>query len=412
MPLNLTHILRRDNGPERRFAALGFVGALLLLGALGACGGGGGSSSVAVPAPSPNPALPTLSFALVASGFSAPLGIAQANDGSARLFVVEQGGKIIIVKNGAKLATPLLDIGGKVVAGGERGLLGLAFPPNFAAKKHFYVNYTRAGDGATVIARYRVSSSNADAADAASEQILLTVAQPFSNHNGGHLTFGPDGMLYIGLGDGGAGGDPDERAQNPNELLGKMLRIDVESGATPYAVPSGNAFANGVGGRAEIWALGLRNPWRYAFDRQSGDLYVGDVGQGTDEEISFLPAGSAAGSNLGWDVLEGNDCFEPSSNCTPPANYIAPVATYARSASCASVTGGYVYRGSSIAALQGWYLYADFCDGRVWRMQRSGATWQNELVADTDFSISSFGEDESGNLYFVDLSRGELRRVQ
>ena len=397
---------------EHRFAALGMVGALLLLSALGACGGGGGSSSVAVPAPSPDSAPPKLSFALVASGFSAPLGIEHANDGSARLFVVEQGGKIVIFKNGAKLATPFLDIGGKVVAGGERGLLGLAFPPSFAAKKHFYVNYTRAGDGATVIARYRVSSSNSDAADAASEQILLTVAQPFSNHNGGHLAFGPDGMLYIGLGDGGAGGDPDERAQNPNDLLGKMLRIDVESGAMPYAIPPGNAFANGVGGRAEIWALGLRNPWRYTFDRQSGDLYIGDVGQGTNEEISFLPAGSAGGSNFGWDVLEGNDCFEPSSNCTLPANYIAPVAIYARSASCASVAGGYVYRGSANSALQGWYLYADFCDGRVWRMQRSGATWQSELIADTDFSISSFGEDESGNLYFVDLARGELRQIR
>jgi glucose/arabinose dehydrogenase len=394
-------------------ALFGSVAASILVGALVACGGGGGSSNstAPLPNPNPNPAPVTLSFAVVASGFSAPLGIAHAGDGSGRLFVVEQGGRIIIFRNGAKLATPFLDIGSKVVAGGERGLLGLAFPPNFAAKKHFYVNYTRTGDGATVVARYRVSASNADIADAATEQILLTVAQPFSNHNGGHLAFGPDGMLYIGTGDGGAGGDPDERAQNSSELLGKMLRIDVESGAPPYAIPAGNAFPGGVGGRAEIWALGLRNPWRYAFDRQSGDLYIGDVGQGTDEEISFLAAGSAAGSNFGWDVLEGNDCFEPSSNCSAPANYVAPVATYTRGGSCASVTGGQVYRGPGNAALQGVYLYADFCDGRIWGLRRSAGAWQNDLLADTDFSISSFGEDEAGNVYFVDLNSGELRRI-
>ena len=403
----------RCNGLKRGSTALAAAGALLLMSALGACGGGGGSSSVAAPNPNPNPnpAPLTLSFAVVASGFSAPLGVAHPGDGSGRLFVVEQGGRIVVVKNGAKLATPFLDIGGKIVSGGERGLLGLAFPPNFTAQKHFYVNYTRAGDGATVLARYRVSSANADNADATTEQILLTVPQPFSNHNGGHLAFGPDGMLYIGLGDGGAGGDPDERAQSPNELLGKMLRIDVESGATPYAIPPGNAFANGAGGRAEIWALGLRNPWRYAFDRQSGDLYIGDVGQGKDEEISYLPAGSAGGSNFGWDVLEGNDCFEPASNCTPPANYVAPIATYTRGSSCASVTGGHVYRGPGNAALQGVYLYADFCDGRIWGLRRSGGSWQNDLLAETDFSISSFGEDETGSVYFVDLNSGELRRI-
>jgi glucose/arabinose dehydrogenase len=385
--------------------------ALTLALALAACGGGGGANSAASPAPTPTPqALGTLNFPVTASGFSAPLGIAHAGDGSGRLFIVEQGGKIIILKSGAKLATPLLDISAKVSAGGERGLLGLAFPPNFAAKKHFYVNYTRAGDGASVVARYRVSS-NPDVADAASEQILLTVAQPFSNHNGGHLLFGPDGLLYIGLGDGGAGGDPDQRSQNPNELLGKMLRIDVESGANPYAIPTGNAFPGGAGGRAEIWALGLRNPWRYSFDRQSGDLYIGDVGQVAREEISVLAASSAGGANFGWDVLEGELCFEPASNCTPPANYVPPVATYARSSSCASVTGGHVYRGPGNVALQGVYLYADYCDGRIWGLKRKGATWQNDLLADTDFAISSFGEDEAGNVYFVDLSSGELRQI-
>lgn len=327
------------------------------------------------------------------------------------MFVVERGGAIKVLKNGTTLATPFLDIASRITtAGSEQGLLGLAFSPDYITTGEFYANYTRAADGATIVARYRVSS-NADIADPKSEEIILTEPQPFANHNGGHLAFGPDGYLYIGLGDGGSGGDPGNRAQNLSERLGKLLRIDVECGVTPCATPASNPFDATAGVRVEIWALGLRNPWRFSFDRLTGDLFIGDVGQGGQEEINFQAASSAGGENYGWRILEGEACFDPPANCTPPTHYSAPVATYLRGSGCSSVTGGYVYRGPADAALDGAYLYADFCDGRVWRLKRNGTAWQNDLLADTNFSISSFGEDEAGNLYLVDFGVGTLYLV-
>jgi glucose/arabinose dehydrogenase len=378
----------------------------LLVATLCACGGGGGSSNANSP-----PQNSQLAFTRTATDLIQPLFVTHAGDGSNRMFVVERGGAIKVLKNGATLATPFLDIASRITtAGSEQGLLGLAFSPAYATNGEFYVNYTRAADGATIVSRYRVST-NADIADPNSEEIILTEPQPFVNHNGGHLAFGPDGYLYIGLGDGGSGGDPGDRAQDLNERLGKLLRIDVECGVPPCAAPASNPFVATAGARAEIWALGLRNPWRFSFDRLTGDLYIGDVGQGGQEEINFQAAASAGGENYGWRILEGEACFDPSSNCTPPTNYSAPIATYTRAASCSSVTGGYVYRGPSDTILDGGYIYADFCDGRVWRLKRNGAIWQNDLLADTDFSVSSFGEDEVGNLYLVDYGTGTTYRV-
>ena len=377
---------------------------LLVTALLAGCGGGGGSST-------PSTATSPLAFTSIASGFNQPVNLTHAGDNSNRLFVVERGGTIRVIKAGATPATPFLDIAARVTTnGGEQGLLGLAFSPSYSSNGEFYVNYTRAADGATVVARYRVSA-DADIANANSEEIVLTEAQPFANHNGGHIAFGPDGYLYIGLGDGGSGGDPGNRAQNLGERLGKLLRIDVACGRTPCPAPPSNPFIADAGARGEIWALGLRNPWRFSFDRQTGDLYIGDVGQGAHEEIDFQSAASLGGENYGWRILEGDACFEPQSNCAPPANYAAPIATYSRSASCASVTGGYMYRGPADATLDGGYLYADFCDGRIWRLKRNGTAWQNDLLADTDFSIASFGEDQLGNLYLIDYAAGTIYRV-
>ena len=399
-------ILRQGIGAGYMGFTLRSIFLVSLVAALfAACGGGSGGSS------NPPPQASQLAFTQTATGFTQPLFVTHAGDGSDRLFVVERGGMIKIFKNGGTLATPFLDLSSHIIVSGpEQGLLGLAFSPNYETNGEFYVNYTRTPDGATVVARYRVTS-DADIADPNIEEIILIEPQPFANHNGGHLAFGPDGYLYVALGDGGDQGDPGNRAQNLSERLGKLLRIDVECGATPCPPPVSNPFVATAGARTEIWALGLRNPWRFSFDRLTGDLFIGDVGQGENEEIDFQTAASDGGENYGWRILEGDACFNPASNCTPPANYSAPIASYSRGSSCASVTGGYAYRGPADAVLDGAYFYADFCDGRVWRLKRVGATWQNELLADTDFSVSSFGEDEPGNLYLVDFSAGAIYRV-
>ncbi|BCR05699.1 hypothetical protein DESUT3_27680 [Desulfuromonas versatilis] len=307
------------------------------------------------------------------------------------------------------LPVAFLDIADRVLAGGERGLLGLAFPPGFAQKGYFYVNYTRAGDGATVVSRFFLSA-DPDLALPGSEQILLSVPQPFSNHNGGQLAFGPDGFLYIGLGDGGSGGDPLGNGQNLGELLGKLLRLDVESGAAPYGIPAGNPFALDPAARDEIWASGLRNPWRFSFDRLTGDLFVADVGQERWEEINFQEVASPGGANFGWNVLEGPDCFSPAAGCVAPARNVAPVAAYGHDLGC-SVTGGYVYRGPGNPDLQGIYLYGDFCSGRIWGLRPVGGGWANQLLVDSAFSISAFGEDEAGRVYLADYAAGEIFRI-
>lgn len=374
------------------------LAAILLTMPLFACNGGGSSSAETSPAPFPA----TITLTPVASGLVNPVSITHAGDGSGRLFVVEQKGVVQILRNGVISSSPFLNITSMVRSGGEQGLLGLAFPPNYAARNSFYVNYTdRTGIGNTVVARFGLSS-NADSADPATRTELLNITQPFSNHNGGQLAFGPDGLLYIGSGDGGSGGDPLGNGQSLATLLGKLLRIDVLSGVTPYAIPAGNPFGN------EILGYGLRNPWRFSFDRVTGDLYLADVGQNAVEEINFQPAGGGAGANYGWNVMEGSTCFANPS-CSS-AGLTLPVAEYLHGSGDCSVTGGYVYRGSN-AALRGIYFYGDFCSGRIWGLRRNGAVWENQLLSDTTLSISTFGEDEAGELYVADYATGEIYRI-
>lgn len=351
---------------------------------------------------------PDISFVQRAAGFSLPVQVTHAGDGSGTLYVVEQGGRIRTLRNGAVGAVPFLDIGTRVIAGGEQGLLGVAFPPGYATNGAFYVNYTRAGDGATVIARYHVTQ-DPDVADPSSEEILLVIDQPFANHNGGQIAFGSDGYLYIGTGDGGSGGDPQGNAQNPSSLLGKILRIDVDNGTLPYAVPPGNPFAGQAGFRGEIWAMGLRNPWRFSFDRGTGDLYIGDVGQSSFEEIDVQPAASAGGENYGWNVLEGNSCYG-GATCDP-SGYAAPAAVYDHSGGKCSITGGTVYRGAAYPAMQGIYFFGDFCSGEVFGLARDGSAWETTLLLDTPVRISSFGEDGAGNLFATDYGGGTVQEI-
>jgi uncharacterized protein (TIGR03437 family) len=342
----------------------------------------------------------------VTTGIVAPTDIQNAGDGTGRLFFVQQNGVIRVMREGALLAEPFLDIRAKTRGTGERGLLGLAFPPGFAQSQRFYVNYTDLA-GNTVIAMYRVTS-NPDVADAASETVLLNITQPFSNHNGGQLRFGPDGYLYIGMGDGGSGGDPQNNGQRMDALLGKMLRLDVESEPGRMRIPPDNPFVNTAGARPEIWALGLRNPWRYAFDRVTGDLWIADVGQNLYEEVNFQPGYSRGGENYGWNLMEGMHCFR--ANCNQQGLTL-PVAEYGRADGC-SVTGASVYRGTLYPSLRGVYVYGDYCSGRIWGLQRQGASWSARLLLDTDFSITTFGEDEAGEIYVAFGPNGSIYRIE
>ncbi len=336
----------------------------------------------------------------VVTGLSSPVDITHAGDGSGRLFIILQGGRIVIFDGVQILSPPFLDITSLVSSGGERGLLGAAFHPNYVGNGFFYVSYTdTAGD--SVIARYSVSL-DPNRADPTSGVILLTIPQPFSNHNGGQLHFGPDGYLYIGIGDGGSGGDPQNNGQDLGTLLGKILRIDVDSGF-PFTVPPDNPFVGVVGAREEIWSFGLRNPWRFSFDRLTGDMFIGDVGQNSWEEVDFQPANSTGGENYGWRLMEGNSCFNPAINCNN-GTLTLPILVYDHSVGC-SVTGGYLYRGSKNPNLNGLYLYGDFCSGLIWGAQEDGlGGWNTTVLLDTNFSISTFGEDESGEIYFAHLS--------
>lgn len=385
----------KDHGNARPATALALLPLALLLLLITACNGKNGNN--------PAPPFPQITLTPLAIGLVEPVSITNAGDASGRLFVVERSGTIRIIKNGSIIATPFLDLTSAVRStGGEQGLLGLAFPPGFGTSGRFYVNYTRTfGIGDTVVARH-VLTANPDVANPAGET-LLTVVQPFANHNGGQLAFGPDGMLYIALGDGGSGGDPSGNAQNLSTHLGKILRIDVESGTAPYAIPTGNPFNN------EIWAYGLRNPWRFSFDRVTGDLFIADVGQGLFEEVNFQPAGSPGGENYGWNIMEGLHCFN-SATCNR-AGLVLPVVEYGHEGGNCSVTGGFVYRGHQYPALRGIYLYADFCSGRIWGLRHTGAGWENSLLLDTDLLISTFGEDEQGNLYLADFGGGGIYKV-
>jgi len=344
---------------------------------------------------------------LMLDGLDNPVGVENAGDGSGRLFIIEQEGFIRLWQDGAMVEQLFLDIRDRVGRNGsEQGLLGLAFHPRFVDNGYFYVNYTDQG-GDTHISRFSVSPDNPNLADPASEEELIFQPQPYPNHNGGAVVFGPDGYLYLGLGDGGAGGDPQGNAQSTQTWLGKILRIDVDGGE-PYAIPGDNPFAGG-GGLPEIWAYGLRNPWRFTFDRLTGDLYIGDVGQNQWEEIDFQPAGSPGGANFGWDHREGNHRYE---GVYLGADLIDPVAEYDHSQGC-SVTSGAVYRGQNLPAWQGVYLYGDYCSGLVWGLLRGpDGGWQNELLFETGARITSFGSDESGEIYLVDHTGNVYKLTQ
>lgn len=366
----------------------------------------------------------------VGTGFAGPLFVTAPPGDTSRLFVVEQNGRIRILSNGSILAPPFLDIRPLVLSSGERGLLGMAFHPDYDSNGQFYVNYSDL-NGDTVVARYSVSA-NPNLADAGSAQSVLFIDQPFINHNGGWLAFGPDEYLYIATGDGGSGCDPGQRAQDiTDQLLGKMLRIDVNSDGFPadairnYAIPPDNPFV-GTNGDDEIWAYGLRNPWRCSFDRATGDLYIADVGQRAWEEINFQPASSTGGENYGWDCMEGTACSEVSDCpvhgcvCNAPG-LVPPFHEYSQEGptSPCSITGGYVYRGSAIPDLQGTYFFADFCSNQIWSLRYDGVTvteFQDrtaELVPDVGSiaTISSFGEGADGELYICDRSGGEIFKI-
>ncbi len=359
----------------------------------------------------------TLRAQRIATGLSQPVFLGSAPGDTRRLFVLEQHtGRIRLIKDGVMQLSPFLNVSGlSSNSGSERGLLGLTFHPDYVNNGRFYIYYTSQANGSTVVARYNVSA-NPDLADSGSAQIVFTHSQPFANHNAGMLAFGADGYLYIGLGDGGSGGDPGNRAQNPGVLLGKMLRIDVDGGV-PYAIPADNPFEGPGDPLDEIWALGLRNPWRYSFDRLTGDLYIADVGQNLIEEVNFQSADSPGGENYGWRLMEGNNCFNPPEDCNP-GGLTLPIHTYTHAQGC-SVTGGYVYRGSAIPALRGTYFFADYCAGTVWSFRYTGGAvteFTNRSaqlavgIASPINNVSSFGEDARGELYIVDHD-GDIFRI-
>jgi glucose/arabinose dehydrogenase len=370
-----------------------------------------------------------LIFTPVASGLSLPVFVTNAGDGSDRLFIVQQGGQIRILKDSGLLTTPFLDISASVSnftgANGEQGLLGLAFDPAYSTNGIFYITYTTANPDptfkyTTTLARYHRSSGNPDVADSSSAVVLLSIPKKYANHNGGMLAFGPDGYLYMSMGDGGSGGDPDNNAQKFDTLLGKLLRLDVES--TPpagkmYVIPPTNPFFGSTDPnvKQEIWSSGLRNPWRFSFDSLTGDLYIGDVGQNTEEEVDYQASASAGGQNYGWNTLEGNLCYLPAVDCEAPSGYVAPVATYDHgvndSFGC-SITGGYVYRGNQSPPLQGVYFYGDYCSGRVFGLiKNANNTWSSSVIVTTEFNITSFGPDEQGELYLTNYGAGTIYHI-
>jgi glucose/arabinose dehydrogenase len=360
---------------------------------------------------------PSITTKRIVEGLNFPVHITNAGDGSGRIFVVEQAGRIQIIQDGAIHST-FLDITDRVrspFSGGapEEGLLSVAFPPGFgSSSSHFYVYYTHP-DGDNQVSRFGLSA-NPNLADPSSEQKILELAHPFfTNHNGGQLAFGPEGYLYISTGDGGGSGDSLGNSQNPASLQGKLLRIHKESSLTPngqaYRIPADNPFIGVSGYRQEIWALGLRNPWRFSFDRLTGDLYLGDVGQSTWEEINFQPADSPGGENYGWNIMEGEQCYN-SSTCST-SSLILPIHTYQNGVEGCSVSGGYVYRGSSVPGMQGVYLLGDYCSGKIWGLQKNGSAWVYTELMNSAHKISSFGEDEAGEIYLADRNVGRIYQI-
>lgn len=343
---------------------------------------------------------------VVSKGLHLPLFLTHARDGSGQLFVVEQGGTVRIIDRGNLQEKPFLDIRDRVwTKGNEQGLLGLAFHPDHKSNGRFFVNYNRREDGATVVAEYSREGRSLQAV-VGSERILMVVAQPYLNHNGGMIVFGPDGLLYIGRGDGGSRGDPQNRAQNTHEWLGKILRIDVDRGR-PYSIPPDNPYASG-GGRPEIFALGIRNPWRFSFDRETGMLWLADVGQYKWEEIDLV----VAGGNYGWRIMEGSHCYNPEEGCSPEG-LMFPIAEYGHELGRCSITGGYVYRGIAVPSMKGTYLFGDYCSGELFALSASAnrrSSTSPRVLMQTGLRISSFGEDEAGELYLVD-HKGAIYRM-
>lgn len=359
------------------------------------------------PTETPIPENPVSSITLepVISGLVQPLYLTHAFDD--RLFIVEQAGTIRILQNGELLPTPFLDIMDPVGSNGnEQGLLGLAFHPNYQENGYFFLDYTDV-NGRTNIARYRVSD-DPNVADPASGQILLTIPQPYENHNGGMIAFGPDGYLYIGMGDGGSQGDPENNGQNPGTLLGSILRLDVDSADGSYTIPADNPFINDTSARPEVWAYGLRNPWRFSFDRLTDDLFVADVGQNTYEEVSWLAAGTPGGQNFGWNYMEANHCYRSGCN---PADFVPAIFEYDHTQGC-SISGGYIYRGQQFLSLYGNYFVADFCLGTIWGVfQNPDGSWQSSVVNQSGLPINSFGEDVNGELYVI-ARTGQILQIR
>lgn len=347
---------------------------------------------------------------LTTAGLKSPTSILATSDpADVRLFVLEQDGLIRIIDESKKLIdTPFLDISSRVLPGGEMGLLGMTFHPSYKQNGYFYVNYIDKNQN-TIIARYKVSSDT-NVADSASEKILFTLKQPYTNHNGGDLVFGPDGYLYIALGDGGSGGDPENRAQNKSEYFGKILRIDVNKG-DPYSIPPTNPFVNEAGTKPGIWAYGLRNPWRISFDKETGDLYIADVGQGELEEVNLQKSSSKGGENYGWRCYEGKQAFKLD-GCGDSSDYVMPVLEYNHNEERCSITGGYVYRGNKYPALNGKYFYGDYCNGQLFYADNKNGTWTNVLAAKTSYSISTFGQGSDGELYFADFKTGSIYHLR
>jgi len=341
--------------------------------------------------------------------FNQPVELTSPNDGTDRIFVIAQQGKIHVFPNKANAtnAPVFLDISNKVVSGGERGLLGLAFHPDYKSNGYFYVNYTGGNPLQTYISRFKVNSSNPNTADPSSEVVLLQFRQPYSNHNGGKVAFGKDGFLYVAVGDGGSGGDPQNNAQNRKEYLGKILRLDVNktSGSTPYAIPADNPFkGNNEGYREEIFAYGVRNPWRFSFDHTTGALWAGDVGQNKIEEISIIQKGG----NYGWRLMEADACFDPK-DCDK-SNLQLPIYSYQQGSDTGrSVTGGYVCRDKNLAGLEGKYIYGDFVSGNIWALTFNGnKAVKNDLITKVESGLSSFGEDSKNGLYVLSYGAGKI----
>jgi glucose/arabinose dehydrogenase len=374
--------------------------------------------------PAAERAIPAISLTLVAEGVHQPVAISHAGDGSGRLFVAEQSGRIRIITAGEELdPQPLLDLRDRVVSGGERGLLGLAFHPGFAQNRRFFVHYTAEIDGRLYNRISQFNLAGDGYADAASEEILLAIHQPYSNHNGGQIAFGADGYLYIAIGDGGSANDPLNAGQRLDTLLGKILRIDIDRRTPPlaYAIPADNPLANRNDQRGEIWAWGLRNPWRFSFDRLTGQLWAADVGQNAVEEINIIQRGG----NYGWRVMEGNICTPGVNPNCDPAPYQAPIHTY-RHDKGRSITGGYVYRGHAIPGLCGSYIFGDFVSQAIWAIRHDGksvvqsrtlfdprALWRLpfDWLRDQELLVSTFGEDEAGEILVASYTQGRIYRL-